>query len=160
MNILQLQVQHQYQFSISTVYLEPRQRTDSIRHGLTVILPINLARKFRSCTVHINSQLSICYSIINIQFFRNYTVGMELKNGYVREFETEITALKLGTTHYSICVSGKIKYVSLCVPKSLNNNNNKLKFRNTTIKISLYSAVFNLIIPETFMIKIGLVTYT
>ena len=85
---------------------------------------------------------------------------MELKNGYVREFETEITALKLGTTHYSICVSGKIKYVSLCVPKSLNNNNNKLKFRNTTIKISLYSAVFNLIIPETFMIKIGLVTYT
>ena len=82
---------------------------------------------------------------------------MELKNGYVREFETEITALKLGTTHYSICVSGKIKYVSLCVPKSLNNNNNKLKFRNTTIKISLYSAVFNLIIPETFMIKIGLV---
>ena len=35
-----------------------------------------------------------------------------------------------------------------------------MKFRNTTIKIKLYSAVFNLIIPETFMIKIGLVTYT
>lgn len=37
---------------------------------------------------------------------RNYTAGMELKNGYAREFETEITALKLGTTHYNICVSG------------------------------------------------------
>ncbi|XP_063682743.1 uncharacterized protein HI_1586-like isoform X1 [Bolinopsis microptera] len=36
----------------------------------------------------------------------NYTAGMELKNGYAREFETEITALKLGTTHYNICVSG------------------------------------------------------
>ena len=41
----------------------------------------------------------------------------------------------------------------------LYNNNNKLKFKNTTIKINLYSAVFNLIIPETFVIKIGLVTY-
>ena len=29
----------------------------------------------------------------------------------------------------------------------------KLKFKNTTIQINLYSAVFNLIIPETFMIK-------
>ena len=28
-----------------------------------------------------------------------------------------------------------------------------MKFKNTTIKINLYSAVFNLIVPETFMIK-------
>ena len=33
------------------------------------------------------------------------------------------------------------------------NDNNKLKFKNTTIKINLYSAVFNLVIPETFRIK-------
>ena len=41
-----------------------------------------------------------------LKYFSNYSAEMELKYGYLREYEAEIVAETLGTSRYNICVSG------------------------------------------------------
>lgn len=43
---------------------------------------------------------------VNIESFGNYSKSMGLREGYTREFFTEITTQKLGNNHFNICVTG------------------------------------------------------
>jgi len=66
----------------------------------------------------------------------------------LEETQADATFLAVGYDD----LKAQIEVCSFCLSLTIlllmatTNNNNKLKFKNTTIKINLYSAVFNLVI--------------